>query len=294
MMIPRRFLIRRASMILLLSLGVAMCSAAFGQRVRRPPTRLPVPSLKPPPMPEVMRIRVKDGLVTAQVIATPLPEVLAELAARSGVVFQLQSQDRELVSISLDRVSLEEAIRRILVNSNTVFYYVRDEAGQSHVGYVRAFPRGNIPQQPSLMYIGTGGVTKTGDDTVDTPAQALQVLAEGGSLEARLSAVEILSTAKEEAGATEALSKVLQDSAPALKIAAIEGLAGLGDRSSLPQILKALRDGDPGVRQSAITAVALLGDSKNIKSLQALTKDKDLNVVAAAEMAIQMLSAQER
>ena len=69
------------------------------------------------------------------------------------------------------------------------------------------------------------------------------------------------------------------------------GLAALGARSSLPQILLALKDGHPGVRQSAVTAVALLGDTDNIKNLQPLATDRDLSVAAAAQMAIQKLSA---
>lgn len=240
-----------------------------------------------------MKIRVEDNQVTAEIRNTPLQVVLEELANRTGVVFEIQSQENPPISISLYRVSVLEAVQRIVSSENAIFYYGQDVAGQSRLEYVRVFPRTNQPQQPSLRYIGTGAVTKTGDDTVDTPEQALKVLAESQNLEARQKAVEVLVRAKGDA-AILALTSVLEDPAPEIRAAAIEGLAGLSARSSLPGIVHALNDKHPGVRQSAIMAVALLGDSENVKDLRPLGRDGDASVAAAAEMAIRKLSAGRR
>jgi len=251
-----------------------------------------LPSLQPnqPPPRPVVTMRLEGGMVTAQVIATPLQQVLEELAARTGVVFEVQSQHNPIVSISLYRVPLEEAIGRLAGSSNSISYYGKDAAGQSRIEMVRIFPRAKVPQQPSLRYIGAGVVTKSGDEIVDTPEQALKVLTEGDNLEAREKAVDVLVAAKGDF-AIEVLTQILQDSAPEIRVAAIEGLAGLGAHASLPQILLALKDTHPGVRQSAVTAVALLGDADNVKNLKPLVKDPDLSVAAAAEMAIRKLAA---
>ncbi len=274
--------------LLLMLLGMLVCPSLA--QVRRAP--LPLPNMQPnqPPLPAVVRVRLEGGLITAQVIATPMQQVLDELASRTGVIFEVQSQDNPIVSISLYRVPLEEAIARLAGGSNRILYYGKDAAGQNRIEMVRIFPRANVPQQPSLRYIGTGVVTKTGDETVETPEQALKVLTESGSLEARQKAVEVLAAAKGDF-AIQVLTQILQDSAPEIRVAAIEGLAGLGARSSLPQILQALKDSHPGVRQSAVTAVALLGDADNVKNLKPLSKDPDLSVAAAAEMAIQKLGS---
>ena len=237
-----------------------------------------------------MKMRIEDGFVTAEIRATPLQGVLEELADRTGVVFSIQSQENQPISISLYRVSLEEAIQRILSSENNIIYYGRDAAGNTRIEYVRVEPRANAPAQPSIRYIGTGAVTKTGEDTVDTPDQALKVLSESANLEARQKAIEVLVAAKGEV-ATLALMGALSDPAPEIRAAAIEGLASLGARSALPAIILSLKDKHPGVRQSAIVALALLGDAENVKDLKPLVKDQDASVAAAADIAIRKLSS---
>jgi HEAT repeat protein len=144
-------------------------------------------------------------------------------------------------------------------------------------------------QQASLRYIGTGAVTKTGDDTVDNPEQALRALAESKNPETRQKAVEILVAAKGVA-AVQALTMAVEDEAPEVRAAAIEGLASLGERNALPKIVHHLKDPHPGVRQSSINAVALIGDAENLNDLRPLGRDKDKSVAAAADIAIKKLS----
>jgi hypothetical protein len=263
---------------------------AFGQGVARPMPTSPGVVGNQNALPAKLRMRVENGQVTAEIGSTPLQAVLEELAARTGVVFEVQAQDNPAVSIHLYRVPLEEAIRRLGGTNNSIFFYDAKAATPSQITLVRLFPRSGMPQQPSLRYLGTGAVTKTGDDSIDTPEQAMKALSEGANLEVRQKAVEILVAAKGDAS-IQALIKALGDPAPEVKVAVIEGLAGLEVRPALPEILLALKDTHPGVRQSAITAVALLGDADNIKNLKVLAKDSDLSVAAAAEMAIRKLSA---
>ncbi len=246
------------------------------------------PAPAPPGAPAFMKILVDEDSVTAQIVSTPLPAVLQELAARTGVVFELPMQEATPVTLSLYKVTLKEAVERVADNKNSIFYYSRDAAGQSRIRFVRIFPRGNKPQQASLRYIGSGSVTRTSDDTVDTPEQAMKVLAESQNVDARQKAVEVLARVKSDA-AVEAIIKALGDSAPEVKVAAIEALAGTGVPGALPKIIPALKDPHPGVRQSAVVAVALLGDSDNVRQVQPLTRDKDASVAAAAEMAVRKL-----
>jgi hypothetical protein len=194
------------------------------------------------------------------------------------------------VSITFYRVSLPEAIQRLTGNNNSIIYYEQDEAGQDCVRFVRIFTRTPRPTPPSLHYIGTGAITKRSDDIVDSPEQALAVLAGSSNLAARQKAIEVLVDSKA-VPAIQALKMVLDDPAVEIKVAAIEGLAKLGAHDALPQILPALKDAHPGVRLSAIVAVGLLGDAKNVKDLRPLLKDPDSSVAAAADVAIQKLSA---
>ena len=236
-------------------------------------------------VPSVLIMRVDGDTITADIRNSPLQKVLREMAERTGIIFEVRSEDNPQVSVHLYGVSFQEAIQRIASDSNTLFFY--DKNDPARIAFVRVFPRTDSDRQPSILYLGNGVVTKSNDD-IDTPAQALRILTENASPEARKKAVEILSQGGG-AEAIEALLKTVSDAEPEVRIAAIEGLAALGAREALPGILKSLKDKVPGVRQSAITAVALLGDENNLDDLKPLRDDKDAGVAAAAETAIHPL-----
>jgi hypothetical protein len=246
-----------------------------------------------PSTPPVIKIRVADGRVTADIRNAPLQEVLEELAARSGVVFEIQTQQNPAVSLILDQTEMTEAIRRILAGtSDSIFQFAKDSSGKDVVGLVRIFPQDNQPQQPGLKFIGLGKVTKTGEDSPESPEQAATILAESKDLELRQKAIEVLAMSKSEL-AMQALVNALGDPAPEIKAAAIDGLAGQGSNSALAKIVGALKDKHPGVRQSAIAAIVVLGDAGNVKDLKPLSKDSDASVAMAVEMAIRKLSGQQ-
>jgi hypothetical protein len=276
--------------LILLSIFIP-CSFAPAQRFPSRNPNLPKSGRQPKPSPEVLTMRVDEGKVTAEIINSPLQSVLKELADRSGIIFEVRGQDNPPINVHLYGVSLQEAIQRIASNENTVFFYDQTKPEEERITLVRIFPRTNPVQQPSIVYLGTGAITKSNVD-IDTPEQALKVLADGANLEARKRAIEVLVSAASDA-AIKALINSMSDPALEIRIAAIEGLASVGARTALPGVLKRLKDADPQVRQSAITAVALLGDAKNIKDLKPLSVDADANVAAAAELAMRRLSASQ-
>jgi hypothetical protein len=280
----------RFSILILCITGLfSLSMTALGQ-LPRPAGQAPDAAI-PPSAPIILKIRVEGNEVTAEIRNAPLQQVLEELAARSGVVFEIQTQQDPIISIVLSRADVAEAIQRILSNtSNTFFYFDKNGAGQSIVKLVRIFPRSDQPEQPSTRFIGIGKVTKSGEEEPENPEQAAKILAESKNLELRQKAVEVLAAAKGGLS-VQALTKALDDPAPEIRAAAIDGLAGLGSGAALPQIVNALKDKHPGVRQSAIAAVALLGDAQNVKDLKPLSKDRDASVAMAAEMAIRKLSS---
>ena len=160
---------------------------------------------------------------------------------------------------------------------------------------VRVFPRGNPSLQPSIAYLGTGEVTKR-NDTIVTSEQAFSALRESASIEEREKAVEFL-VAGNSGNSTngddviQALTAAISDTAPEIRVAAIEGLAAIEARGALAVILKSLRDSHPEVRRSAAMAVAAIGNAEDIGDLELLSTDEDAGVAAAAEMAITRLSA---
>ncbi len=258
---------------------------ATAQPNRSRTSRTPEPNI-----PARMQMRLEENRVIADIRVTPLQQVLNELAARSGVIFEVESQENPPVSIALLRVPLEEAIKRLTDSNNSIIYYDQDEAGRSQVSFVRVFSRNPLPHPPSLLYIGTGEVTKRGFEDIDNPEQAITVLAESDDLDARQRAVDALVSYNGPV-TIPALKIALTDPAPEVRVAALEGLASLGASEALKQILPALRDTHPGVRHSAILAVSLLGDIENVKDLRPLIRDPDASVAASAEVALRKLSS---
>ncbi len=266
--------------------GLFLFAASAGPQGRplMPPVQMP--GAQAAALPALMRIRVEDGFVTGEIQSQPIQQVLEELAARTGIVFEVPMQENDPVSVTFYKVTIQEAIQRLTGSNNSIIYFSPDG---SKIQLVRLLSHPGKTPQPSLRYIGTGAVTKTGDDTIDTPEQAIKALAESKKVDLRQKAVEVLATAKGEA-AIQALTQAVDDPAPEVKAAAIESLANLGARSALPQILKCLSDDHPGVRRIAIVAVALIGDAENLKQLRPLRKDPDASVATAAETAIKKLS----
>jgi hypothetical protein len=281
------------ALILLMAGSICPPAAPCAQAGRR--TTVPAPGkVQPAPAgPIILRIRVEDGLVVADIRNAPLHRVLEELAARTGIVFEVGMQDATVVSVSLPRVGIQEAIDRIASSHDRIYYHGPGPDGRERIQLVRIFSRARNVPQPSLRYIGTGEITKTGGDLIETQEQAIQVLAESTDAAAKLSAVEFLAAAKTDAG-MQALLLATRDAAPEVRSASIEQLASLGARTNLAGIISAFKDQDPGVRVSAITAVSLLGDSDNLRDLRPMLRDANPGVAAAAEMAIRRLSVPRR
>lgn len=272
--------------------GTAVATLVFlflsdlqAQRPSFPPEHAPQ-SARPQAAPALaMTMVFEEGLVTADITETPLENVLAELAERTGVIFEVRTQENPRVSIHLKRVPLEEAIRRIVLGNDTVFHYGPD----SRLEQVKVLPRNAQSPQPGIAYYGTGKITRTGAP-VETPEQALQAVIGKAGIEDREKGIGILAKNRSAEG-VKALMACLRDPAPEIRVAAIEALAAMNAHDALPGIVRNLRHANPGVRQSAATAVALLGDAGNLTDLKPLSADKDARVAAAAEVAIRKLSA---
>jgi hypothetical protein len=238
--------------------------------------------------PYILNMRVADNLVAANITDCPMQIALQELAERTGIVFEVRSQDNPAISIYQQQLSFKDAVQRIAPDHNIVFYY--DDSTPERLIGASIFPRSRPIQQPGVVILGTGEVTKTNDE-VDTPEQAIKVLAGG---DARLSvkkvAVGVLIENKSDE-AIKALTKSLSDPEPEIRKTVIEGFAHLKAREALPEIVKSLKDGNPGVRQSAVIAIMELGTAKNLKDVERLKADTDPSVAYFADKAIIKLSA---
>jgi hypothetical protein len=299
---------KKAALLGVMLFIIGICPVLLAQRrggMRMPPdTPVPPPSRQQPSAPAVgiaqtssnqgndsytMKFHVEESGITIDLSNCPLQKALEDLAARTGVIFEIRTQDNYLVSLHIKTpIDLSSAIKRIASRSNTVFIYSDDPAAPQAIKLVKIFPAGTALAQPSVIYLGTGVVTKSNDD-IENAEQAIKVLKESKDLALRQKAIAFLVSEKDEK-AIDSLVQCISDEAPEIRIAALEGLAALNAQNALPEIIKTLKDANAGVRQSAVVAIALIGNYSNIADLRPLRSDKDVNVVAAAENAIRKLA----
>jgi hypothetical protein len=273
----------RRAVFFLIFLVLSLYSTASAQ--------IPGLPAKPGNKPMTLKIHVEEAGVTANIVNCPMQTVLKELAERTGIIFEVRTQDNLPVSLNPPQpVNLTEFIKRVASNNNTLFFYSQDESPR--ITLVKVFSSKTALPQPSIVYLGSGVITKSNDDIL-TAEQAFKSLLDSKNIEMREKAIEYLvSTKNAEAAGT--MMKFISDPAPEIRVAVIDGLAALNARNALPAIIRSLKDAHAGVRQSATTAIALLGDYSNIKDLKPLISDKDANVVAAVEMAMRKLSATKK
>jgi hypothetical protein len=304
---------RKAAFWGLLLIGIMIfCPVLFAQRrggMRMPPDMQGPPPAGPrqPPQPPAqpgnpvqasvqqenasitLKFHVEEYGITMDLVNCPLQKALEDLAARTGVIFEVRTQDNYPVSLHIKTpIDLVAAVKRIASLSNTVFIYNDDSESPQKIKMVKIFPATASLPQPSVIYLGTGVVTKSNDD-IENAEQAIKILTEGKDIALRQKAIAFLVSEKNEK-AIESLVPCLSDQSPEIRVAVVEGLAALNARNTLPEIIKTLKDANAGVRQSAVVAIALIGDYSNIKDLRSMRSDKDVNVLAAVENAIRKLS----
>ena len=76
-------------------------------------------------------VSVKDGLMTMQARNLPLRDVLQNISTQADVEIVVQGSVEQTVSADFSRTVLEEALRRITQDFNSVFMYGTQKSGQS-------------------------------------------------------------------------------------------------------------------------------------------------------------------
>ncbi|CAK8718168.1 MAG: hypothetical protein CDV28_13014 [Candidatus Electronema aureum] len=84
-----------------------------------------------PPNLSHQAVSIKDGLITMQARNLPMRDVLQNIATQANVEIVVQGSVEQTVSADFSRTVLEEALRRITQDFNSVFMYGTQQSGQS-------------------------------------------------------------------------------------------------------------------------------------------------------------------
>jgi HEAT repeat protein len=93
------------------------------------------------------------------------------------------------------------------------------------------------------------------------------------------------------AAATPTVLALLKDENSAVRVAAVEMLAEIGDRSAVPSLVKTLGDDSVAVRAGAVEALGRLGDPKSASALVKVIGDRNPAVGEVALNALSILDA---
>ncbi|MCP4470451.1 MAG: HEAT repeat domain-containing protein [Gammaproteobacteria bacterium] len=200
-----------------------------------------------------IRIELKDGLLTAEFDDAPLPQVLAEIGKVAGfkLVQVADFHDFPRISGSFEKRPVQEAVERLVANTNRIFFYSQGEGAE--------FQR----MLSQLWLLGPG---EAGDETTQH-AEVVGDLQHEEPIVRSQAVLRLVQQADEEA-VVEKLSVLLHtdpDSLVRSRVAIAFG--ALQDERAVAELESALQDTNFTVRTQSLTALGQIGGERATMAL---------------------------
>jgi type II secretory pathway component GspD/PulD (secretin) len=219
-----------------------------------------------------IRLELRNRRVTLKVQNMPLGDVLERLAETRGITFIVKDAAEEKLSLELNDVTLEEALKRLLHHKNFAILY--DDGGTPSVVYIigmRAMVRVSPPDEhlrPRAENSGTESETAVSD----------KMIARVGMVEKELAAAAETESLESSA----ILQKSLESPLPEVRATALRWAMTSAD-SARAALAQALMDKHPMVH-SAAKQILLerVADQETIKEIQKAVDQDDWASVQAA------------
>ncbi len=235
-------------------------------------------------------VRFANEVLTVEVQDAPLEELLREVARQSGLSIVWYGTISERISISFQRLSLEQALTRILRHHSFALAYSQAREGQSKAARLRKLwiiPKGT----EGAPVPSTVAEYETEEESLQEEATDLALLRAAlrsdDSWE-REDAVEALG----EIGRPEAvlfLRQALTDQDEDVREAAIAALANIGGDEAAQALAIVLEDEDEWFREEALEALGEIGGESAMRLLEQALEDVDEGVRETAAYLLQEL-----
>jgi hypothetical protein len=229
-------------------------------------------------------ISVKDGRFTLKVVNRRMDSLVAQitLTTHIPIVDMQESLDRHAVSFEFQNMPLDEALRLILKDYDTFFLYGGDGDAPATLRQVWIYTKGQgrgfdpIPHESCASGKELRAMVRGGDPNVQ--ARAFQALVEREGSNARDVVVQWLNSGDEQERnlalfyamgnnvelPTETLMKLaVADDSPAIRVMALEALAGADPSIAEGVFQQALKDTDPLVSGKAQEIIERLQPSSD-------------------------------
>ncbi|HEV2057649.1 MAG TPA: HEAT repeat domain-containing protein [Methylomirabilota bacterium] len=252
---------------------------------------------------EVQYDRATD-LISIKSREAPLDTVLQEIAKKTDLTMSSPKKlPEDRVSVEINRVRLEHALRRLLEGFNSIFIYGLDsnparsapnEAPTPRLATVTVLSRKVAePVEARALQHQSTDETKSphyGGPAVRDPAEMLRALIEGGADVARgiANALREPSREQERERLIEALLERLDNGSFFPADGVLAALKELAPERAADALVKQLQGTDPRMRAIAAAALGRLGDERAIEPLLPRLGEDDETVrrVAASSLAL--------
>ncbi len=204
------------------------------------------------------------GLMSVRADAVPIDRILAEMARSCDVTIVLQESIDTPLSIDIERMTPQRAVKRILHDYSFILSYARPSISTSNWLWVLA----TRPSQPSRAEIIQAGFPIAADRQ-----EAIYLLGEdSGELSVNL------------------LRNALADPDRDVREAAVETLGEIGGDEAAVAVAIALNDPNLDVRKTAADALGQIGGDVSIQLLRQMTADRHAVVREAAADNLEQLT----
>ena len=221
-------------------------------------------------------VRLEGAGIDIDAANVTLARVLAEITARTGIVFHVDAPVTDLVSASVTALAVERALPRLFPpGTDFTFRYRASGALPSEVWIFAEGARAAMSKD----------ATAPADPTPPGPDESTATIAlmlRSDDPAARREGLSLLheSESRDDGAVFAALERAFIDVDASVRAHAVQLLTGLADRRAMPYVWRAMRDPDPSIRVMVVETVRPFGDG--VALLRAALSDPDETVRAVA------------
>lgn len=207
-------------------------------------------------------------LLSIGALQAPLSEVLQEISQKAHLTIESPNKDllSEQVSVEMERVSLEEAIKELLREFNSAFIYTSsiDPDGRTTtlrlVKVILLSKNTSAPPETNISADERVSSSDPKDERGKKIESLLEILKGRNFLAYPRAIAAIKGLAPEKAVAI--LARWLESDDPQMRVAAASGLGNLGDETAVEFLAPVLTLNDPRTRQAAASSLAIIGGER--------------------------------
>lgn len=223
-------------------------------------------------------IHYENDRLTMRVKDVPVGDVLEEIARQSDLTLVLHEPMQAAISIEFYRLSLEDALRRILGEQGFALEYAQPSSREVQ----------QPVSKPEMLWVFAKGQESRGTDALvgeptvrssphleadlgDPTANAMLTSSDPWERE---EAVEALGK-QGQPEAVEVLGLALEDASEEVREAAIHALVRIGGDHAAQTVAVALRDRDDSIRKEAVEALGKIGGVDAVQALGHVLRGED-------------------